>query len=1329
MQTNLKFFTKFIFETFKNFRKMKKILGLDLGTDSIGWTIVQQNEEKKFKLIDKGVRIFQKGVGEEKNNEFSLAKERTTHRNTRKKYRRTKQRKVRLLRELIKHGMCPLSFDELELWSKYRKGKPYIYPLSNKGFTQWLKLNPYDLRERAIKPDEKLTPLELGRIFYHITQRRGFKSNRKDNSEDSEGVVKTSISQLREEMEGKTLGQFFNNELKKGNKVRKKYTAREDYHHEFNEICNIQKIDNKTKAALEREIFFQRALKSQRHLVGKCTLEPKKPRCPLSAIPYEEFRALQFINSIRIKDAEENLMPLTQKEREVIQSLFFRKSKPSFPFNDIKKILEKHNGQRLTFNYPEKLQIIGSPTIALLKSVFGEEWASLSVAYTKKDGTTGTINSEDVWHALFEFEHNDKLEDFLKQRLKLSDDNIQKLIKGNLKQGYASLSRKAINNILPFLKDGHIYTHAVFLAKIPEIIGRKQWLHSKDQIVNWFLKSAEELPLKNRLCKIVNNLITEFNETYANADPKYILDDSDKKSINRSLQHDFGPKTWNKFSSEKKDELQKETERLFLSQINKGNASAPYIKPYRQDEELKQYLIDNFNIKQEEAERIYHPSAIDIFDEAPYNDDGIKLLQSPRTPSARNPMAMRALHELRYLLNQLLSQRGIDEHTVIHLEMSRELNNQNKRLAIQRYQQARNEEHQEYAKEIKKIFKEQTQKEIEPTEADILKYRLWKEQEHNCLYTGRKIGIADFIGDNSNVDIEHTWPRSKSFDNSTANKTLCDSHYNRNIKKNKIPYDLPNFKESAIIEGKQYDPIKARLKDWEEKCNHLKELAAKYRYNAKRASTKEQKDKALQNAHFYQMHHEYWKDKIFRFTGKEIRNSFKNSQLVDTGIINKYARAYLQTVFNKVFTIKGTLTADFRKAWGIQNPDTSKSRQRHTHHAIDAAVVACLTRDRYDFLTQWYRAEEKGNERKKHIIQERMKPWTTFVQDIKAFENSILVSHHTRKTSAKQTRKRLRENGKIVKDPNGNPIYSKGDTFRNRLHKDTFYGAILRPQIDKEGKTVTDENGNPKLTTQYVVKKPVTDLKETDIKNIVDSKIKSLFESKKLNEIQKEGISIPPSKPEGKETPIKSVRLKQPFNPIPLREHTHLSQKPHKQYYHVQNEGNFLMAIYEETSASKKPEKTFELISNLQAADYYKASNKENREQYPIVPERKFITKRNKEIELPLKQIIYIGQMVMLYENSPEELKSKNEEELFKCLYKIVGITSMTIQAKYEYGVFILKHHAISTPYSELKPKDGDFSWEGNIEAMRKQLHSRIKVVIENLDFKITPTGKIEWLF
>src|SRR5690606_33162746 len=63
----------------------------------------------------------------------------------------------------------------------------------------------------------------------------------------------------------------------------------------------------------------------------------------------------------------------------------------------------------------------------------------------------------------------------------------------------------------------------------------------------------------------------------------------------------------------------------------------------------------------------------------------------------------------------------------------------------------------------------------------IDKYRLWKEQGYQCLYTGKYIKLTDLFNENV-IDFEHTLPRSKSFDNSLANLTVCYHDYNRTVK-------------------------------------------------------------------------------------------------------------------------------------------------------------------------------------------------------------------------------------------------------------------------------------------------------------------------------------------------------------------------------------------------------------------------------------------------------------------------------------------------------------------------------------------------------------------
>ena len=66
---------------------MTKILGLDLGTNSIGWAITEQFGNQ-YKLTDRGVCIFQEGVNKTKSGEEPMVKIRTEARSLRRHYYR-----------------------------------------------------------------------------------------------------------------------------------------------------------------------------------------------------------------------------------------------------------------------------------------------------------------------------------------------------------------------------------------------------------------------------------------------------------------------------------------------------------------------------------------------------------------------------------------------------------------------------------------------------------------------------------------------------------------------------------------------------------------------------------------------------------------------------------------------------------------------------------------------------------------------------------------------------------------------------------------------------------------------------------------------------------------------------------------------------------------------------------------------------------------------------------------------------------------------------------------------------------------------------------------
>lgn len=258
---------------------MKRILGIDLGTNSLGWGIIENQ-----KIADCGVLVFDQGIPLVKGIESanSPAAERTAFRAARRlKYRR-RLRKYHTLKILIENGMCPLSLIELKQWIRNNQ-----FPLDNKDFIAWLNStkenNPYYFRAKAAS--EKILPMELGRAFFHIAIRRGFKSSKKDQSsgnakETSE--LKNSIKQLESLLlvKNQTLGQYLYELTQTNSKIRKEIKCGrvEHYIPEFEKICAIQGITGELKRKLYDALFLQRPLRSKRFLVGKCSLENKRQR-------------------------------------------------------------------------------------------------------------------------------------------------------------------------------------------------------------------------------------------------------------------------------------------------------------------------------------------------------------------------------------------------------------------------------------------------------------------------------------------------------------------------------------------------------------------------------------------------------------------------------------------------------------------------------------------------------------------------------------------------------------------------------------------------------------------------------------------------------------------------------------------------------------------------------------------------------------------------------------------------------------------------------------------------------------------------------------------
>ena len=935
---------------------------------------------------------------------------------------------------------------------------------------------------------------------------------------------------------------------------------------------------------------------------------------------YEEFRMLSFINNIKIQTPNDDVLrPLSPEERALIMPLFFRKSKKLFDFEDIAKKLapKKQYGfykkssdaeMPYLFNYPMDTSVSGCPVTAALKDIFGENWIdALCETYTLAEGKSRLDVVNDIWHALFFYTDETKLAEFAKNRLQLNDEEAKKFCEISLPSDYASLSLKAICKILPYLKKGLIYSHAVFLGNLCEVMPQYEW-------------DIEEM--RNAA---IEHIIHEMN------------------------------------------------------QINSKDARTFEVC-------IKEYLKEQYHVSEEKLKKLYHPSMMEVYPRVQRtNNHGVYQLGSPRIDSVRNPMAMRSMFRLRKLVNRLLEEGKIDQDTEIHIEFARELNDANKRNAIAAYTKENQNKNDEARKKIRNLFKAETGNDIEPTDADVLKYVLWEEQGHICLYTGKQIRISDFVGANPKFDIEHTIPRSVGGDSTKMNLTLCDSRFNRDVKKTKLPTELSN-----------HDEIMTRINEWKEKYESLEGQIRKQKKLSKGASSKEQKDGIIRKRHLLELQRDYWRGKYLRFTMESVPEGFSRRQGTDISVISKYARLYLKSLFKHVYTVKGIATSDFRKIWGIQKVYSKKERVNHVHHCIDAIVIACIGLDEYNKLGAYYHDEE-NHEWYGMSKAYFKKPWSTFVEDVEKVQDEIMVYHYTPDNMPKQGRRRILIDGKKV--------LSKGDAARGSLHNDTYYGAIENDGV-----------------VRYVKRINLASMKENDVKNIVDDTVRGIIEAAINEKGFKEAMSSTIWMNEEKQIPIKKVRCYTPSvtKPLNIRQQRDVSSREYKQQYHVTNDSNYLLALYIGKDKKGKEKREFEIINMLQTAQYFRTSNDKVAVGNNIVPVKS-------EHEYPFAYSLKIGTMVLLYEKSPNEVWDASVKERGRRMYKITGLSSMTINGC-SYATINMRNHEEARLSKEVKAKNGTYKQGEEFRPAIIMLHTQLNALVQGYDFEINELGEIKRL-
>ena len=486
----------------------KNILGLDLGTNSIGWALIEVDENNlPIRIIAMGSRIiplstsdkeeFQRGLSITKN------QSRTVSRTQRKGYDRKQLKKSDLKKILNKYNIFPseelLRLPMLDLWK---------------------------LRSDSANPDENISAEQLGRILYMLNQKRGYKSARSEANADKKDsdylkAVKGRYDQLKDRKQ--TIGQYFYEELYNANannsyfRIKEKVYPREAYIEEFDTIISAQRekhdfLTDEVVHQLRNEIiYFQRKLKSQKGLVSICEFEgfektifdkeknknkvvfvgPKV--APKTSPLFQLCRIWEVVNTItlKIKNPEGSKYKWGEKipdikEKEILADYLFKNE--SLSFSKLLEIFELKK-ENVYVNKQILKGIKGNETYAALHSILRDhELFRFDVSIITSNHTailvdkkTGEIIEEragleldaslekeplyQLWHTIYSLKDLDECKNALIKRFDFDDETAEKLSRIDFnKQGFGNKSNKSMRKILPFLMEGYDYSQSCSLA-------------------------------------------------------------------------------------------------------------------------------------------------------------------------------------------------------------------------------------------------------------------------------------------------------------------------------------------------------------------------------------------------------------------------------------------------------------------------------------------------------------------------------------------------------------------------------------------------------------------------------------------------------------------------------------------------------------------------------------------------------------------------------------------------------------------------------------------------------------------------------------------------
>lgn len=822
-------------------------------------------------------------------------------------------------------------------------------------------------------------------------------------------------------------------------------------------------------------IFYQRPLKSKKHLISNCPYETKvykdkesgeikteAIKCISRSHPlFQEFRIWQFISNLRIytndgtnKDVTgqylcnikdwERLFEFLNERKEIDQTTFITK------YIGVKKAGEK---LPLRWNYVEDKKYPCNKTrYAIVSKLQKEEQDKLNDTLLMK-----------LWHLLYSVKTKEEIDAVFCERkagtggiydellIHFSNDTIQKLKSIRFEEeDYGSYSEKAVKKLLSLMRAGKYWSSNYIDSKTTDRI-------------NKILSGEIDQDIKDE----IRERVSAFTDI------------SDFQGVPVWLacylvygRHSEGKEAKKWYSPKDID--------IFLAGFKQHSMRNPIVEQVV-TETLR--TVRDIWIKTGRIDEIH----IELGRELKSTKEQRERITRRNTENENTNQRIRTL--LTEFLNPEFEIEGVRPYSPTQQDI------------LKIYEEAVLQENTTREEDINEIINKLNASEPakRPTRAEILKYKLWLDQKYCSPYTGQPIPLAKLF--THEYEIEHIIPQSRYFDDSFQNKVICEAEVNK-LKDRMLGKEFINKHHGEIVtcSGGRTVTIQS-IEGYEE---------------------------------FVKKHYSGNKDKLRNLLLEDIPDGFIERQMNDTRYISKYIMGLLSNIvreeiapgiFEEEATSKhliacnGSITTRLKKDWGLNDvwnsvilprfvrmnticntdkftcvnseghiipnmPDEflkgfTKKRIDHRHHAMDAIVIACATRSHIHLLNN--EAAKSSNKTIRHqlshklrryekiiingeerqVAKEFLKPWNTFTQDVQKVLEGIIVSFKQNlRIINKATNKYTSyydEEGNLRLDKSGKPVKGmttqKSNTdwwaVRKPLHKDTVFAKVhLRKDKD-----------------------------------------------------------------------------------------------------------------------------------------------------------------------------------------------------------------------------------------------------------------------------------------